>query len=99
MAQPELEVHQDDLAQIATVLDTAGSALFSHASDLQDTPDAGSSTDEVAAALTVLSTAVAALADHLGTLADSTGAVSSLFTGTDQVVGSSFTHGRGVLGP
>ena len=99
MPQPELEVHPQDLAQIAAVLDTAGSGLFSHASDLQTTPDAGASTDEVARALTVLSTAVAALADHLGTLAESTGAVNTLFTGTDQFVGSRFTDGQGVLGP
>lgn len=99
MPQPELEVHPEDLTQIADVLDTAGSALFARASDLQTTPDAGGSTDEVAKALTVLSTAVAALADHLGTLAESTGAVSALFTGTDQLVGGRFTEGQGLVGP
>jgi hypothetical protein len=99
VSQPELEVHPDDLAQIADILDSAGSALFPHASELHDTPDAGSSTDEVASALTVLSTAVAGLADHLGALAESTGSVSGLFTGTDQHVGGRLDSGREVLGP
>lgn len=99
MPGPELEVHPDDLAQIADVLTSAGGALFGHASDLKAAPDAGRSSDEIAGALTVLATTVAGLGDHLGSLADNTGAVSRMITGTDRDVGRRFGSGQEHPGP
>lgn len=91
----DLQVRADDLRQIASVLDAAGSALFEHAPDLDTAPDAGASSDEAAQALAALSGAVAGLAQHLGHLAESTGSANTDFSGTDTAVGGAF----GSVGP
>lgn len=90
-APDELEVHAADLQQIAAVLDSAGSTLYSQSAHLEATPDAGASSDEVAKSLVSLASAVAGLAQHIGTLAESTGAAAADFTATDTAVGGAFT--------
>ncbi|GAB2453132.1 hypothetical protein GCM10027062_37290 [Nocardioides hungaricus] len=90
MSYPELEVRPEDLTQIGSTLDAAGSGLFARAPDLDIAPDAGRSSGELAKALTSLATAVAGLSSEIGTLAESTGAVSDMFVATDAAVGSEF---------
>lgn len=87
------------LRKAAGVLDDTGRALFGHAADLEQAPDAGRSSGELAAALACLATAVAGVAEHLGSLSDAVSTVADDFAGTDQGVSGAMGRRRAVIGP